>query len=274
MSGSLVRGIVRYAIVGLFVLIWTIPIYLIVVNAITPMTSYTGAPVWWPDGFGLFDNLASALSHEGLLEGAVNSALYSVVASLAAVLVAACAAFAQVMMPLRRPKMLFWIIYGGALLPLQVFAFPLYIGSVAVNLYDTKTVLFIVYTALCIPFSFFLLRNFLITFTSDIAQAAKLDGAGWWRILFSVYLPLMRPALFAAFVLASIAVWNELFFGISLTISPENMPVMASLAGMQSRTAAMGQPGLLAAALLVSIPTIAIFLAFKRYFITGISANV
>ena len=117
-------------------------------------------------------------------------------------------------------------------------------------------------------------RNFLITIPSEIGQAAKLDGAGWWRMFVSVFLPLLRPALVAAFVFQFIYIWNELFFGISLTISPENQPVMAALASLQTQTSALSQPAILATAVVVSAPAIIVFLVFQRFFVTGLTSNL
>ena len=71
-----------------------------------------------------------------------------------------------------------------------------------------------------------------------------------------------------------IYIWNELFFGISLTISPENQPVMAALASLQTQTSALSQPAILATAVVVSVPAIIVFLVFQRFFVTGLTSNL
>ena len=110
--------------------IWVIPTYLVVVNAMTPVHSYTGSPVWWPAGFAFFDNVV-----QGWVAGQfgwpfLNSLLYALVGAGVAVLLASMAAFGLVIMPVRRTTLWFWLIYAGTLLPLQVFALPLYQASV------------------------------------------------------------------------------------------------------------------------------------------------
>lgn len=275
MKTSLRPGIVaRNTVVIVLTVIWIIPTYLVFVNAMTPVTSYTGSPVWWPAGFAFFENVVQGWEAGQFQWPFLNSLLYALVGAGAAVLLSSMAAFGLVIMPVKRTMMWFWLIYAGTLLPLQVFAIPLYQASVTLGLYDTRTILIIIYIALCIPFAFFVTRNFMITLPAEIGQAAKLDGAGWWRMFISVYLPLIRPAMVAAFVFQFIYIWNELFFGISLTISPENQPVMAALASLQTQTSALSQPAILATAVVVSLPAIVIFLVFQRFFVTGLTSNL
>jgi ABC-type glycerol-3-phosphate transport system permease component len=268
--GALIMG----TLVAIVSIGWLIPTYLVLVNAMTPLTSYTGKPEWFPSGFALFENIARGWEAGNFALAGTNSLIYAGVATLLSVSIATLAAFAVIVMPVKRPKTWFWMIYVGTLLPLQAFAIPLYQASIGLGVYDTKPALIIVYTAICIPFGFFLTRNFMATLPIELSQAARIDGAGWWRMLWSIYLPLVRPAMAAAFVFQFIAIWNELFFGITLAISPETQPVMAALTGMQTKGAIVGQPATIAMALVVSIPTVAIFFVFQRYFKSGLTANL
>lgn len=265
---------IRNVSVLVLTFLWIIPTYLIVVNAMTPVTLYTGAPVWWPRGFALFENIAQGWEAGGFQSSFWNSILYAVLGASASVIIASAAAFAMVVVEVRNPRVLFWVVYSGTLLPLQVFAVPLYIASAQLGLYDTKTLLIIVYIAICIPFAFFVTRNFIVTLPPEIAQAAKLDGAGWWRMFYSIFVPLMRPAMIAAFVFQFGWIWNELFFGISLTITDENQPVMASLASLQTTYSSLSLPAVLATAIAVSLPALAVFFIFQRFFVAGLANNL
>jgi multiple sugar transport system permease protein len=255
-------------------LLWLVPTYLVVVNAMTPVRSYTGSPVWWPSGFAFIDNVIQGWTAGQFQTTFLNSVLYATVGAGAATLIASMGSFVLVVHEVRRPKLWFWVIYSGTLLPLQVFAGPLYQASARLGLYDTKTILIIVYIALCIPFAFFVSRGYLITIPTEISQAAKLDGAGWWRMYRSIHLPLMKPAIVAGFVFQFIYIWNELFFGITLTLSNDNQPVMAGLASLQTQSSALSQPAILATAVAVSAPAIVVFLMFQRYFVSGLTSNL
>jgi multiple sugar transport system permease protein len=275
MRSRLRPGVVlRNTIVILLAAVWALPTYLVVVNATTPVTKYTGKPVWWPKSFGLLQNIATGWTKGHFAVPVFNSVLYAVSAAAASVLIGALGAFAVVQLPVRRRKLWFWLIYSGTLLPLQVFVVPLFLASAKFHLYDTRMVLILVYIALCIPFTFFVSRNFLTTVPVEIAQAAKLDGAGNWRLFRSVFFPIMRPALAAGFVFQFIYVWNELFFGISLVIARNNQPVMAVLSGLQGQGSTVGPPAVLATAIVISLPAVLIFLFFQRFFVSGLTAKL
>lgn len=267
-------GVVRNVVVLGLSLIWLVPVYLIIVNAISDQSTYTGTPRWFPAKFGFFTNLKSAWSAANFGQTAVNSLIYASFCAAAAVLIATLAAYALVALDLKRPSLWFWIIYSGTLLPLQVFARPLFLAEADVNLYDTKWGLSIVYIALCIPFAMFVVRNVLTTVPREIPEAARLDGANWFQMFLRVHLPLARSAMAAAFVFQFVYIWNELFFGITLSISPNVQPVMTSLATLEGPYSTTSQPAVLAVAIVVALPTIALFLGFQRFFVSSLKTNL
>ncbi|HEX5996791.1 MAG TPA: carbohydrate ABC transporter permease [Jiangellales bacterium] len=246
------------------------PTYLLVVNALTPADEYGGRPGWFPTGLGYLDNLTAAWNAAGLGLGVYNSLLYASLSAGTAVVVAAMASFAVIVMPVRRRGLWFWLIYSGTLLPLQVFLAPLFKAYVGVELYDTQLGMVIIYAALCVPFAFFMVRNYLTTVAVEISEAAQMDGAGWWRLFWQIHLPLARSALLAAFVFQFTWVWNDLLFGITLSTSPNIRPVMAALAELDGGYSSLGPPIVLAAALAVSLPTVLLFLAVQRFFVSSL----
>lgn len=257
---------------GLTVLsvLWLVPTYLLVVNAFVPVDQYTGSPTWWPTGFGLVDNLRIAWEASDLGLSLASSLLYAGSSGAIAVVAAATASFAVVVIPVARPQLWFWLIYSGTLFPLQIFLIPLFRGYVSLGLYDTQLGLVLVYSALCIPFAFFIVRNYLVTVGREVTEAAQLDGASWARIFVRIHLPLVRSSLLAAFVFQFTWVWNDLLFGITLTTSPNIRPVMAAIAELDGGFSTLGPPVVLAAALAVSLPTVVLFLAFQRFFVANL----
>ncbi|OEV08272.1 carbohydrate ABC transporter permease [Streptomyces nanshensis] len=254
------------------VLLWLIPLYLLIVNALTPAGGYTGTPDWAPRGFAVLDNLRIAWSEAGVGESFLVSLLYAVVCGAVAVLVAAMAAFAVVVLPVPRPAFWFWLIYSGTLFPLQMFLAPLFGLYADANLYDTRLGLMLVYVAWAAPFAFFLVRNQMTTMPPEITEAAMLDGASFRRIFWRIHVPLMSSGLGAAFIFQFTAVWNDLLLGITLSRSPEVQPVMAALMTLNSAYASSGPPVILAGALIVSVPTLLVFLLFRGLFLRGVTA--
>jgi multiple sugar transport system permease protein len=170
----------------------------------------------------------------------------------------------------RRPALWFWVIYAGTLLPLQIFLPPLFSAYVRTRVYDTQMGMVLVYAAICVPFAFFVVRNFMTTLPVEVSEAAKLDGAGWWRMFWRIHLPLAKSSLFAAFIFQFTWVWNDLLFGIVLTTSPNRRPVMAALAEINGGFVNLGPPVALAAAMVVSLPTIVLFLSCQRFFASSL----
>lgn len=263
---------IRNVFVVVFAVLWMIPIYLLIVNAFTPVDDYAGVPAWFPTGFGFFENVSIAWTESGLGAGMMNSLFYSTVSAAVAVLAAALAGFAVIVMPMKRPTVWFWLIYLGTLLPLQIFLAPLFKVYVSTSLYDTNLGMILIYAAICVPFAFFIVRNYLTTLPPEITEAAKLDGAGWSLLFWRIHLPLVKSSLFAAFIFQFTWVWNDLLFGITLTTSPDRRPVMAALAEVNGGFASLGPPVVLAAAIVVSLPTVILFLSCQRFFVSSLRA--
>ncbi|UFQ13801.1 MULTISPECIES: carbohydrate ABC transporter permease [Streptomyces] len=263
----------RNVLVAGCVVLWLIPLYLLVVNALTPATEYAGRPGWTVQGFALGENLRTAWDVAGIGDSFQASLLYSVVCGLAAVLVAAMAAFAVVVLPIPRPAFWFWLIYSGTLFPLQIFLAPLFGLYADAGLYDTRIGLMLVYTAWAVPFAFFLIRNQMATMPPELTEAALLDGASFRRVFWHVHVPLMRAGLGAAFIFQFTAVWNDLLLGITLSRSPDVQPVMAALTTLNNAYASTGPPVVLVGALIVSAPTLALFLVFRGLFLRGVTAS-
>lgn len=268
------RGLVRNGVVVALSVLWFVPTYLLLVNGMTPADKYSGSPQWVPDGFGLLANIQSAWSDAALGPAMLNSLMYALIGALLAVIVASLAAFATVVMPVKRRALWFWLIYVGTLLPLQVFIRPLFSAYAKVDLYDTQLGLIVVYVAFCIPFAYFVMRNYSATLPREVIEAARMDGASWWRLFWRIHVPLSRSAMVAAFVFQFVAIWNDLLFGIALTTSPNIRPVMAALADLQGTYAGTAPPVALGGALVVSLPTIVLFFAAQRFFVSSLKLNL
>ncbi|CAL9288086.1 carbohydrate ABC transporter permease [Streptomyces pseudogriseolus] len=272
MTMSLGRA-VRNTIIALLAVVWLIPTWLLVVNALVPAESYSGSPHWLPQEFGLFDNMSQAWDKANLGPALGNSLLYAVVSALAAAVVAGFAAFATVIMPVKRRALWFWVIYAGTLLPLQVFIRPLFLSYARTSLYDTQIGLVLLYTAIAIPFAFFVMRNYALTLPREVVEAARMDGASWWRVFWQIHVPLTRSAMIAVFVFQFVAVWNDLMFGITMVTSRNIRPVMAALADLQGNYSNVGPPVVLGGALLVSLPTVVLFFCAQRFFVSSLKIH-
>ncbi len=264
----------KYLRVGTLVvlgLIWLAPAYLLVINAAKDPQTFTTKKSWVPTDFHLFSNMAAAIDLSGLGSAVLSTALYSIVSPLIGVIVGAAAGFAIIALRLRHGFGWFVFIFGGTVFPLQMILLPLFDGYSRVGLYDTRVGMLIVYTAICIPFSAFVMRNFFSGVANNVFEAGVLDGATTWQIFTRLYLPIASSALVAIFILQATFVWNDLLLGLTLSQSDGVRPIVTTLSGMQSTYGGAQMSTVLAAAVLVSLPTVALFLLAQKYFTKGLA---
>lgn len=269
-SGSAVR-VIRTTVLIVLGLIWLLPVYLLLVNAAKAPETFTASESWKPTDFSLFANIAEAIRLSGLGESAVSTLVYAVVSPLIAVLIGSAAGFAIVALRLRHGFAWFVAIFGGSVFPIQMILLPMFDAYSRTGLFDTRTGMVIVYTAISIPFSAFVMRNFFTGIAHNVFEAAVLDGASTWRIFGRVYLPMASSALVAIFILQATFIWNDFLLGLVLSQSDTVRPIVTSLAGMQSTYGGAQMSTVLAGGLLVSLPTVVLFLFTQKFFARGLA---
>jgi raffinose/stachyose/melibiose transport system permease protein/N-acetylglucosamine transport system permease protein len=171
---------------------------------------------------------------------------------------------------LSKPVTLFVILGMGV--PYQLMLVPLYFTMFRHGLVNSLSGLVIVYVALSIPFTVFLLLSFFKTLPSVLEEAAYIDGAGPIRTFFSVMLPLGRPGIITAAIFNFISLWNE--FLLALTFLHDNalftLPV--GIFGLQTSMQYTGNwVALFAGFVLVFVPTLVIFVFLSRQIIEGLT---
>lgn len=264
--------VVRQVVLAVMGLIWLVPVYLLLANASKRPEVFGEYSVWQPgDLGGLFSNMADAWGRGRLSLGIWSTALYAVTGPALAVIVGAAAGFSIVALRLRRGFFWFVLIFASTIFPLQMILMPLFIGYAQTGIYNTRTGMILVYTVIAVPFSAFVMRNFFSGIAHQVFEAAVMDGASAWRIFWRIYLPMSAPALVAIFILQATFIWNDLLLGLTLSQSETVRPVIAALSALQSTYGGSAMSTVLAGGLLVSLPTVVLFLATQRAFTRGLS---
>lgn len=272
MTAKRARVTLRYGVTAALGVIWLAPLYLALVNAFRPSTSYTGTHLWTPSShFALIGNFGQALSAASLGPSMAATLFYSVAAPAVAVIIGALAGYAITVLRLRHGFAWFMVIYGGTLFPAQMLLVPLFFGYAKFSLYDTRLGLILVYVAIDVPLAGFVMRNFFMSTARSVFESALVDGGRPWGIFWRIYVPMCRVALVAVFVLEFTFVWNDLLFGLVLSHSDGVRPLMPTLATLSDPYAGVTVPVILAGGLIVSLPTVALFLATQRLFAKGLT---
>ena len=265
---KIVAGLSAMAII---VAAWLYPVFFLMVNANKTASEYSQGSkteiIW---GTSIFENTIKAWN-KGIGDGVFNSLLYGFVGSGIAVFVAFIAAFGIVRLKMKNGLLWFLLIYSGTVFPFQMYLLPLFEAYVAVGIYNTKFGLILVYVGLCIPFSTFILRGFFLTVPWEIQEAAKIEGATNFQILYKIMMPLARAPILLVFLIQFTWIWNDLLFGMVLSRSVGVRPITTALVGMQNLYAQMDGPTILTATLMASIPTLLIFLLLQKHFIRGLT---
>jgi multiple sugar transport system permease protein len=232
---------------------------------------YEYPPRWFPAG-GSLANYRFALTHTQVPWYLWNSVVVAVVATAATLAVAVPAAYvlSRERFAGRTPLMV-------ALLSVQmvspvILLVPIYAVVERLGLIDTRAGLILVYGAMQVPFSVWVLKNFFDAVPRSIFEAARLDGASRARTLWSIVLPIVAPGLGAAAVFNLAAYWSEFSLALVLLDSQERYTMPLGLFSFQSAYETDWQ--LLAAASFIAlVPVLAAFILLQRMFVAGLTAG-
>ncbi|WP_250031300.1 carbohydrate ABC transporter permease [Paractinoplanes maris] len=269
-------NVVRYFLLFLGALIFLFPFYYMLIGSLqsSPDTSIKGA---FPTGGLTLDNYQDINSRVDLLGSLVNSGIFTGGVLLGTVVFGTIAGYALARLQWRGRGVLFALVLLVQVIPFQLLLIPLYVLIVrGYGLADN-------YLGMILPFAInttavFVFRQFFLQLPDDLFAAARLDGAGEVRILWSVALPLVRPALLTAILLTFIGPWNEFLWPFLVTKDADMQPLAVSLANYISTVSARAANpfgAILAGACVLAAPAVALFIAFQRQFIsTDIGSGV
>lgn len=175
-------------------------------------------------------------------------------------------AFARIKFP--GSSILFILIISVMMVPNPVFYTPQYMMMSDLGLVNTVTALWI--TSLISPFATFLLRQFFLTISKELEEAAVLDGCNPFQIYWHIMLPLVKSALVAIVIIQLQWAWNELQWPLIINSSPEKMTLSSGIATLVSMFGT-DYPVLMAGAFMAVVPMIVLFFIFQKQFIEGIA---
>ncbi|MET0423129.1 MAG: carbohydrate ABC transporter permease [Actinoplanes sp.] len=261
---------VRYVLLFAGALIFLFPFYYMLIGSLqsAPDTSVRGA---FPTSGLTLDNYQDINSRVDLLGSLVNSGIFTGGVLLGTVVFGVLAGYALARLQFRGRGTLFVLVLLVQVIPFQLLLIPLYVLIVrGYGLADN-------YLGMILPFAInttavFVFRQFFRQLPDDLFAAARLDGAGELRILWSVALPLVRPALLTAVLLTFIGPWNEFLWPFLVTKDAGMQPLAVSLANYISNVssrAANPFGAILAGACVLAAPAVALFVAFQRHFVSS-----
>jgi multiple sugar transport system permease protein len=272
------RRLALYAFLTLMAITWLFPLLWAVLTAFRPYATTLKGYITWPSVLNL-DNFVNAWTKGEFPQFYLNSLIIAVPAVVLTLFIASMVAFAVTRFSWRFNLLALMIFTAGNLLPAQVIIIPLYWlyqflpfppSDNGKLLYDQFLGVILINIVFQTGFCVFVLSNYMKTLSKELTEAALADGASVWRIYWNVILPLCRPALAALATLEFTFVYNDFFWALILMKSGDKRPITSALNNLQGQF--FTDTNLLAAgALLAAIPTIVVYLALQKQFISGLT---
>ncbi|WP_284528816.1 carbohydrate ABC transporter permease [Microbacterium sp. T2.11-28] len=260
------------ALVSLGALLVLAPFYLVLVNSFkSPIDYATSGPLAFPEALD-FTGIQKFWERVNFPQKVWNSILISGVVAAAAVLLSMLNAFAIGIGRVRGRAWIVLLFLLANLLPQEALLYPLYYMFKEVGLYDSVWAVIIIFTVVQAAFGTYLLSAVYGTFPKEILEAASLDGATRWQILWRVVFPISRPTLSVLLIFFFIWTWNEFLIPLTFLASNANQTVPVAISVLQGDRL-MDVTTTSASALLGIIPTLIFFLIFQRTLTRGITAG-
>jgi multiple sugar transport system permease protein len=272
-SGNSTRtfNIVCAVVLAIFAVIWLIPsLWAIKTSLTTNAVSALGTPAILKDTSPTLHSYLTLLSGGDIWNWYLASFLTSGITVVLTLVFSSMAGYALSRLRFRGRNVVFALMLLGIMIPGQVLIVPIFQGLGAVHLLNT-------YWAVILPqvpavIAVFVFKQFFDGLPVELEEAARLDGAGYWRIYRSVIMPLSKPVISAMGILTFVNVWNNLLLPLFVVSNPKLMTIPVGLATVQG---SFGQrySDIQASSLLGALPLVILFLFFQKRIVEGVAGT-
>lgn len=247
-----------------------VPFYYIVVNTFKTQQETSSSPLGLPGKWN-FDHYAEVFATLPVVRTLLNTLIVTVASVALMILIGALAAFAMIINTSTFKKWIASLLLLAFLVPFQAILLPVYRLLVSVDLVDTLQGLVVVYATGSI-FCYFLILGYMRTVPTEIIEAARIDGAGSFRIFWNIVLPLIRPILVTVGVFQTMWVWND-FIIPNVFISSTDKRTLVLLVYSAVGEFTVNWPMFMTLTVIVLIPMVIFFVALQKQIVNGLVAG-
>lgn len=266
-----IKHLIIYVVLILYSLINVYPILWMVMNSFKSRQEFSVDKLGLPNQF-VVQNYIDAWNTANFKDFFLNSIIVSVTAVVITVLFGALAAYFLSRFSFRMSNLIYSFFIFGLLVPIHATLVPMFLLMQNLGLLNTRISLVLPYVAFNLPVTIFLLYSFMKAFPKDIEESAIMDGAGIFRIFWSIIAPMSRPALATVTILSFINNWNEFVFALVLINDSalQTLPLgLQNFAGQYSTNYVAQMAGLSMAL----IPVLVVFLFLEKELVKGMTAG-
>lgn len=266
-----IKRTILYIILSLFAIVNVYPIVWMAINSFKSEDEFATNQFGLPDIF-VFENYVNAWNIANLGVLFKNSLFICITATIITVLIGALASYFLARFNFKMSKWILSFFIFGLLIPIHATLVPMFILMRNLGLLDTPITLLFPYIAFHLPITIFILTSFMKAFPKDIEESAIMDGAGIFRIFWSIILPMSRPALATVIILNFIYNWNEFSFALVLINDPElqTLPLgLANFAGQFTTNYGAQMAGLT----MSLVPIVIFYLFLEKEIVQGMTSG-
>jgi raffinose/stachyose/melibiose transport system permease protein len=248
-----------------------VPIFWMIINSFKSEQEYAADPFSMPTGIQL-SNYAKAWDIANMDTYFINSFLITFISLIVTVFLGALAAFFLSRFEFKLRGLTYGLFLLGMLVPIHATLIPIFLIMQKLSLIDTYFSLILPYTAFHLSLTVFILEGFMRGFPKDMEESGIMDGAGIFRIFWSIILPLTRPAMATVVILNFIYNWNEYLFALVLVTSNslKTLPLgLANFVGLETANYTLQ----MAALTIAFIPIVVFYLLLQKQLVTGMTAG-
>ena len=269
-----------YAILALFAIYYMLPLFVMVTTSLKSLEEIrTGSLISLPRDVTFqawvtaWSGACSGIKCEGLRPYFWNSVIMAVPAVLISTFIGALNGYAVAQWRFRGANLIFALILFGCFIPFQVVLLPMAIMLGQMGLAGSIPGLIMVHVIYGIGFTTLFFRNYYVTIPPELVKAAKIDGASFFRIFFSIFLPLSLPIIVVTIIWQFTQIWNDFLFGVSFS-EAGTQPVTVALNNIVNSTTGVKEYNVdMAAAIIAALPTLLVYVVAGKYFIRGLTAG-
>ena len=251
---------------------WALPLVWMVSTSVKPPGQVLTRTVEWLPRAVTFENYAKVLQ-KPVAHWLLNSTIVTAGSTAISLATGAMAGYALARLNFPGRQTFFFLVLAVLMIPTEMTIVPLFIGVLRIGLVNSYLALLV--PSLASAFSVYLFRNFFLSMPRELEDAAAIDGAGRFRVFWSVALPIARPAVIAAAILLSTNYWNAflwpllVIFREDMKTLPVGMAAFTPGTGVGQSTQLGGYAPAMAAMTILTIPSVVVFLFLQRQFIEG-----
>jgi len=263
--------ILLHVVVVTGALLTMLPIAWMIYASFKTTTEIFTFPPWLPPAVWSFENYRRLLFEWAYPYWYINSIVYAAVVTVFVLFFCSLAGFAFAKYTFRAKNLLFVILIGSTMIPFQLILIPLFILMSRIDWINHPYAMIVPWMAPA--FGIFLMRQYIQAVPSELMESARIDGASEFRIYAQIVVPLVRPGITTLAILTFLGSWNSFIWPLMVLRGDEviTLPVGIASMGSEATGSALPYGEMMAAATLVSLPVIILFIMLQRHFISGLT---